>query len=94
MTETRTGLDRLRAGFPDDWISGDKTGTGIAKGASTYVDLAFGGPPGRAPLIAVAYFELAHPAPPMDPNATNALAQVGEVAVSLLGAPLKDPKRT
>jgi len=30
LVETRTGRSRLRAGLPKDWLTGDKTGTGIA----------------------------------------------------------------
>ena len=30
LVGTRTGLSRLRAGFPAEWRAGDKTGTGIA----------------------------------------------------------------
>lgn len=49
MAEVKTGQDRIRSGFPSDWISGDKTGTGIGKTKHIYVDLAFGGRPGGAP---------------------------------------------
>jgi len=28
MKDCKTGLDRLRAGLPADWVTGDKTGTG------------------------------------------------------------------
>lgn len=87
MTEVRTGRDRIRAGFPSTWISGDKTGTGIGKTNHTYVDVAFGGPPGQAPLIVTAYFEPARSAEPMDPIATGALAEVGRIAA----ASLQDP---
>jgi beta-lactamase class A len=47
-----TGLDRLRAGLPRDWIAGDKTGTG-AHGPS--VDNAIAWPPGRAPILIATY---------------------------------------
>ena len=41
MENTRTGLDRLRAGFPVGWRAGDKTGTGIARGMrNKYNDIA------------------------------------------------------
>jgi len=80
MAEVRTGQDRIRAGFPAGWVSGDKTGTGIGPSKHTYVDLAFGGPVGRAPVIVVAYFEPNILAEPMDPTATGALAEVGRMA--------------
>jgi beta-lactamase class A len=53
MKDCKTGLTRLRAGFPKDWITADKTGTGT-RGAVN--DLAVTWPPGRAPIIVVAYF--------------------------------------
>lgn len=86
MTEVKTGLDRVRAGFPPAWESGDKTGTGIGDAKHTYVDLAFGGPAGRTPLIVTAYFEPARLVEPMDPVATAALAEVGRIAVASLSA--------
>ena len=80
MTEVKTGQDRIRAGFPVDWICGDKTGTGLGPSKHTYVDLAFGGPVGRAPVIVAAYFEPNIIVEPMDPTATGALAEVGRMA--------------
>lgn len=85
MAETRTGMNRLRAGFPAAWQSGDKTGTGIGDRTHTYVDIAFGGPVGRTPLIVAAYFEPARLAEPMDPIAIRALADVGRAAAATLG---------
>lgn len=84
MTQVRTGSDRIRAGLPSVWESGDKTGTGIGDTKHTYVDLAFGGPPGRAPLIIAAYFEPARLVEPIDPVATAALADVGRIAAASL----------
>lgn len=86
MRETKTGRDRIRSGFPAGWDSGDKTGTGIGKTKHTYVDLAFGGPAGRTPLIVTAYFEPARLVEPMDPVATGALAEVGRIAVASFSA--------
>lgn len=80
--EAKTGRDRIRAGFPAGWDAGDKTGTGIGKAKHTYVDLAFGGPAGRAPLIVAAYFEPERLVEPMDPVSTGALAEVGRIAVA------------
>ena len=80
MAEVRTGEDRIRAGFLPEWISGDKTGTAIGDTKHTYVDIAFGGPAGRAPLIVTAYFEPNELNEPMDPNATATLAEVGRIA--------------
>jgi beta-lactamase class A len=58
MRQTRTGRRRLRAGLPEAWRSGDKTGTGIAADmANKYNDVAVTFPPGRAPLVVAAYYE-------------------------------------
>lgn len=80
MTDVQTGMQRIRAGLPPDWQSGDKTGTGIGKTKHTYVDIAFGGPAGRAPLIITAYFEPDHLVEPMDPISLGVLAEVGRTA--------------
>ena len=59
MQNTRTGLDRLRAGFPEGWRSGDKTGTGIAPGMpNKYNDIAVVWPGNSNPgFVIAAYFE-------------------------------------
>ncbi|HEY6716051.1 MAG TPA: serine hydrolase, partial [Reyranella sp.] len=44
---------RLRAGLPAEWRVGDKTGTGSNGTAN---DIAVVWPPGRAPVLVVAYF--------------------------------------
>lgn len=52
LKNSRTGLERLRAGFPSDWIVGDKTGTGVN---GTVNDLAIVWPPKRAPILIAVY---------------------------------------
>jgi beta-lactamase class A len=52
MAAARTGLDRVRAGLPKSWPSGDKTGTG-ANGAVNDLCLAY--PPGRRPIFIAVY---------------------------------------
>lgn len=47
-----TGKDRLRAGLPQDWTVGDKTGSGPR---STINDVAIAVPPHRAPILIAAY---------------------------------------
>ncbi len=54
LKDGTTGLGRLRAGLPKDWVAGDKTGTGI-NGPS--VDNAIAWPPGRAPILMVTYVD-------------------------------------
>lgn len=59
MIDTETGAKRLRAGLPAHWIAGDKTGTYGAAGQSPKVnDVAWIEPPGRAPLVVAAYFDV------------------------------------
>lgn len=79
MSDVKTGQDRLRLGFPADWRSGDKTGTG-GKVTPIYVDLAYGGPIGRDPLIVTAYFEPSRLAKPVGADAAAVLAAVGRIA--------------
>lgn len=71
MEASKTGGERLRAGLPAGWRVGDKTGTG---GRGSTNDVAIVMPPGRAPLIVVAYLTQTT-APLARRNA--ALAQVG-----------------
>lgn len=52
LQATTTGTDRLRAGLPDDWRIGHKTGTG-ARGSTN--DVAVLWPPRRAPIVVCAY---------------------------------------
>lgn len=85
MREVQTGARRIRAGFPFDWVSGDKTGTGISPRKHTYVDIAFGGPSGREPLIISAFFEPKILAEPMDPVSLATLAEVGRIAALGIG---------
>lgn len=47
-----TGKTRLRAGLPQDWRVGDKTGTG---GRGSVNDVAIVSPPGRAPILVACY---------------------------------------
>jgi beta-lactamase class A len=48
----------LRAGFPEDWRSGDKTGTGVhPQMPNKHNDVAVAWPTGRAPLVVSAYYE-------------------------------------
>lgn len=94
MTEVQTGSDRIRAGFPAGWISGDKTGTGISEGQQTYVDLAFGGPANVPPLIVVCYLETARDTKGMDPLALGAMAEVGRLSAKGLRMPRREALRT
>ncbi|MFZ4122183.1 MAG: class A beta-lactamase [Caulobacterales bacterium] len=58
MVDTQTGLRRLRAGFPEGWRAGDKTGTGLHESMPNKTnDIAIVWPPNRAPVIVTAYLE-------------------------------------
>ncbi|MET0258700.1 MAG: class A beta-lactamase [Methylobacterium sp.] len=52
MLAARTGGSRLRAGLPQDWRVGDKTGTG-ERGTANDVGILL--PPGGAPILAAVY---------------------------------------
>lgn len=72
MVASPTGRARLRAGFPDGWRVGDKTGTA----GSQAHDVAIARPPGRAPLIVAAYCD----APRLDgPGRDNVLHEVASI---------------
>jgi beta-lactamase class A len=72
MRETTTGLTRLRAGLPRDWLAGDKTGS--AYDATN--DLVIGWRPTSKPLLVSAYYAAAH----LDDDARSAvLADVGRI---------------
>lgn len=79
LRDTRTGLKRLRAGVPADWVAGDKTGSG-ARGTTNDVGVFW--PPGRAPVVVAAYLtDTAAPAGQRD----AALAACARQAVALVG---------
>jgi beta-lactamase class A len=52
MRSSRTGLERLRAGVPRDWIAGDKSGTGSGGAVN---DVALFSPPGGDPILVTCY---------------------------------------
>ena len=52
MIQCRTGDAKIRAGLPQGWICGDKTG---AAGFGTNNDIAVAWPPGRRPVLVAAY---------------------------------------
>lgn len=73
LLANQTGDARLRAGFPDGWRVGDKTGTSEA-GVTN--DVAVVWPPGRAPLVVAAYLTES----PASSGARDAvLAEVGRI---------------
>ena len=84
MVATTTGELRIRAGLPNNWRSGDKTGTGMAPGmADKYNDVAIAWPPGKAPLVISAFYETARPHKRgMRDQDQAVLAEVGRIAAN------------
>jgi beta-lactamase class A len=86
MRETRTGLKRLRAGLPESWRAGDKTGTGVAPGmANKHNDVAVAWPPGRPPVAIAAYYEADGHYPQTRAKDDAVLAEVGRLVAEWLG---------
>ncbi len=81
MIATETGSKRLRAGFPKDWRSGDKTGTGLAPNmGDKYNDIAIVWPTGKAAVIVSAFYETAVAHGKMRDEDQAVLAEVGQIA--------------
>ena len=80
MNDTPTGARRVRAGLPEGWHAGDKTGTSIWPGmGSLYVDIGFIEPPDRAPLTFATYYRARKTHDGMDPASEAVLAQAGSI---------------
>jgi len=78
LVNSHTGAAKLRAGLPDGWKIGDKTGMG-ERGSTC--DVAIAWPPGRKPLLISAYLTES----PADLGLRNkALADVARLVVSEL----------
>jgi beta-lactamase class A len=82
MIDTKTGAKRLRAGFPQDWRAGDKTGTGYDDISGKVNDVAIAWPPGKAPLIVTAYYNTAGPANDVSDEHQAVLAEAARVAAA------------
>ncbi|WP_437734418.1 class A beta-lactamase [Sorangium sp. So ce1335] len=79
MVQATTGLARLRAGLPRDWIVGDKTGTGENGIAN---DVAVAWPPSRAPIVVACFVEV----PSASADARNAVhAEVARFVAAAFG---------
>lgn len=82
MVETETGARRVRAGLPEGWVAGDKTGTSGLIGGSeyNYIDIGFAeGPKGEGPITFACYFRARQTDAEMLPRGELALARVGKV---------------
>lgn len=87
MTQTQTGARRVRAGLPENWRAGDKTGTAMSDGmGSAYVDIGFVVPPGGDPLTFATYYMASDVHEDMDPQSEGVLASIG-AAIAAAVAP-------
>lgn len=82
LVASETGRERIRAGLPQGWLAGDKTGTCGGEGRESYNDVAFIEPgDGRGYILAV-YLDR----PKGDPASANAhAADVARAAVAMIG---------
>jgi beta-lactamase class A len=81
MQNTDTGRNRLRAGLPAEWRSGNKTGTGRTEGTTNKCnDVAITFPPGRPPIIIAAYFDSGKYTAQTERRHEAVLAEVGRIA--------------
>jgi beta-lactamase class A len=81
IQNTNTGPNRLRAGLPAEWRSGNKTGTGRAEGTTNKCnDVAITFPPGRPPIIIAAYFDSGEYTAQTERRHEAVLAEVGRIA--------------
>ncbi|MFM7402671.1 MAG: class A beta-lactamase [Erythrobacter sp.] len=81
MIETQTGAKRVRAGLPEGWVAGDKTGTsGLIGTDYNYIDIGFAeGPNGEAPITFACYFRARQIQDEMLPRGQETLARVGRI---------------
>ncbi len=77
LVANKTGGKRLRAGVPQGWRIGDKTGTGANQVTN---DIGVIWPPGRAAIIVTAYYSEAGGS---GAEREAVLAEVGRIATSL-----------
>jgi beta-lactamase class A len=83
MRETETGLNRLRAGLPQAWQAGDKTGTGLHKSMpNKHNDVAVAFPPNRPPLVIACYYDAPGWFETLRPEHDAVLAEAGRIAAA------------
>lgn len=86
MIATRTGMRRIRAGIPPDWIAGDKTGTAFAQGMpNMYNDVAALWPAGGPALFVAAYYEAQDHTDSIRARDEAVLADVGRIVARWVG---------
>jgi beta-lactamase class A len=81
MQNTGTGPNRLRAGLPSAWRTGNKTGTGRTEGTTNKCnDVAITFPPGMPPIVIAAYFDSGEYTAQIERRHEDVLAEVGRIA--------------
>jgi beta-lactamase class A len=79
LVMNKTGDTRLRAGFPADWMTGDKTGTNGDE-AGNANDVAVAWSPDRGAIVVSAFVEM----PGISGNERNAvIAEIGRIATEV-----------
>lgn len=85
MIDTVTGRGRVRAGLPEGWSAGDKTGTGLTPGTGgTYIDIGFVEAPDRSPVAFATYWRPNGTANSYDRVHEQPLARAGKVLASFI----------
>lgn len=85
--DTKTGLQRIRAGLPKGWWVGDKTGTGpYADAPSNYIDIALVRPPEGLPFVVTGFVRAAGSPEGKGAERDALLAQVGRIAAQWASA--------
>ena len=81
MIATETGLKRVRAGLPEGWVAGDKTGSsGLIGNEYNYIDIGFAeGPKGQPPITFACYFRARQAEDDMQARAELALSRIGRI---------------
>ena len=81
MIATETGARRVRAGLPEGWVAGDKTGTSGKIGPDyNYIDIGFAeGPKGEGPITFACYFRARQAEDSMQPLGEQTLARIGRI---------------
>lgn len=83
MIDTKTGSKRIRAGLPQSWKSGDKTGTANSPLYNNKTnDVAIFWPPARLPVIVTAYYEADGKYDRIRDEDQAVLAEVGRIAAA------------
>ena len=73
LVACQTGVKKLRAGLPQDWRVGDKTGN---NGSDAHGDIAIAWPPGSGPIAICAYVQGGKPTPEQQDALFAALGRV------------------